>query len=778
MIKFECETCFQEYKVRDDRAGQVLKCKSCGHKMRVPTGDDDLLDDMYDDFEAPTRPARKKKSSGGQKSTHKKKKKAEKNSNTPVTIIVGVISFAVAFYLSSTFVSGLFGKKEKEEAANPSAIVENEPGDETSIPESNHPVETSAVEKTAPDQPASAPTQKSGLSPEAELVQLSKQMGEYAKAGKAAKTEEEKRAILKKMKSAQARMIVLTDQRKAARGVAKTESKPAATSQKWTSLVDPPIFDFTWPESSKLKIDLKGMDDKRIVPSTYSPFIGLKHRSSRPIRVDFWNLVDAKKVGEITVPNENSLMMVKHEFCLSADGKYYLMPFKTRDTKIPLFSVWNVATGERVAEWEADNPESILSHYEIFGPTQVFAKILRKNGSKFDTILKSWDLTTGKVLKERAIKGTEFSGVNFKISPGGKYLFVNNYNKINIFDLSSLEMIYQLDFRSKLPAGYQYASTQTIEFSPDGKELGLLTTGNDMTSVWVLDLVKGSVSLGYEVPGTLSDVLNDPSYKGSDLTWSPNGESWMLYGACLVDRQRKEILWYLNPVPNVIMRSPIILTSDYLLVETDSALSDAKGRIRMNRKPALVPMKLPVVKIAESLAAYESKSEALVTSDGQQVSIEVDTGKLKFGNADDVKLILADVIQTRLENEGFEVAPDQPIVFKIEYQEQDGNKLRMSKRGPPTRGNPLGRTPTGKTLQTTAAAFKLSWIEKASKRTLWSKQALVNPRIMILRDSTEEGAQKQMFNRLQNRLMAESIPYFIPKDKKLSNLPLELTPPD
>ena len=135
-------------------------------------------------------------------------------------------------------------------------------------------------------------------------------------------------------------------------------------------------------------------------------------------------------------------------------------------------------------------------------------------------------------------------------------------------------------------------------------------------------------------------------------------------------------------------------------------------------------------------------------------------------------------MQKRLEADGFKVSADQPIVFNVEYQEQDGNKLQMSKRGKPSPGNPLGRTATGKSIQATAAAFKLSWVEKKTKKTLWSKEALVNPRFLILRDATAEEARKKMFEGLQNRLMAEAIPYFIPKDKKLAKLPLEIKLPE
>lgn len=124
------------------------------------------------------------------------------------------------------------------------------------------------------------------------------------------------------------------------------------------------------------------------------------------------------------------------------------------------------------------------------------------------------------------------------------------------------------------------------------------------------------------------------------------------------------------------------------------------------------------------------------------------------------------------------MAEDQPLIFQMEYQEQAGNKLQMSKRGRPSPGNPLGRTPTGETLQSTAAAFKLSWVQKSPKRTLWTKQVLVNPRFLILRNATEQEAREQMFEGLQNRLMGELIPYFIPKEKGLSMLPGETQLPE
>jgi len=82
-IDVQCEECFQSYKVRDERAGQSLKCKSCGNRIRVPSADEEP-EDIYEDYGEPIVPQRKKK-----KSANVKKKK--KSSRKPVNISVGGI---------------------------------------------------------------------------------------------------------------------------------------------------------------------------------------------------------------------------------------------------------------------------------------------------------------------------------------------------------------------------------------------------------------------------------------------------------------------------------------------------------------------------------------------------------------------------------------------------------------------------------------------------------------------------------------------------------------
>ena len=782
MIKFECETCFQEYKVRDERAGQVLKCKSCGHKMRVPAGEDDLLDDMYDDFEAPARSARKKKSSGSSK-----KKKAKPNSNAPIGIIVGVISFAVAFYLSSTFVSGLFGKKKKDEAADPPAIVQNETDHSSTAPDAN-PASPASSQQTSTEANSFGPPPLTPKERTAELARLREEMKVYSEAIKTA-TPEGRKELLAKMETTLARVKELTgktETKTAATAGTSTPAKPAqaVSAPKWTSLVDPPLVVAEWPESSKLSIDLRNIESKKLIPNSFSPFIGFRVRGRDVYQIEIWNLATEKKTGQVSIKIDPNWRVSSPHVNLSTDGKYLLLAFVTKDTKTPKLASWDVETGQKLAEWEVAPANSYLSKYEICGSTLAFATLRSKTGNKTQPLLKVWDLTTGKLINEKEYKVTDFSEQNYKISPGGKYLFTYNLrNKIAVYDLKTLEIIREITVPDLLRAtGSEYGNDSYyvyngMNFSVDGTELGLLLSSSDGTSVWVMDLSSGKTINGYHVTGALRDALGNPSYSGDHLVWFPKGEGWLLYGAWFVDRQRKQVLWTLKPVPRVIVRKEVYLTPNYLLAETETALRDEKGRPRLNRKPKLVPVRIPESKLADSLAAYNSQGDAILGA-GQEISIEVNVGNLKFGNTEDVKTVLTEVLQQRLESDGFKVTADQPLVLKIEYQEQDGNKLKMTQRGRPTRENPLGQVDTGQTLQSTAAAFKLSWFDKDSKRNLWSKEAFVNPRFLILRDATAEEARKKMFEGLQNRLMAESIPYFIPKDKKLSLLPLEIKLPE
>ncbi|MCR9233379.1 MAG: hypothetical protein NXI29_20400 [bacterium] len=728
MIQFQCEHCFQDYKVRDDRAGQTLKCKSCGERMQVPAGDDDLLDDFYEDdeevYESPARPARKKTSSKG----GKQKKQSGNSANSPVALIAGIVAFVVMFFVSYTLVRSLMGGGEPEEIAQPHQ--ELAPAGVTPAP-------------------APAPVEE-----KAESETTAKPM-EIAKTKPVSSQPAEKKAT-----------------------PAPTKPKPQPEpEQKWTSLVDPPLVTADWPESSRLKIDLKNAEEKLVVPSGSGPVVAVQYKNRSLYHFDIWNLATEKKIGEISITPPQEWMILTPKFKLSADGKYLLLNITERTSKIPKLVCWDTTTGKIVSEWQVDAPGSVVSLYEICGNNGAFVQLIRKDGGKYKTILKRWDLQTGKLEQESEIKSSEFASHSYLVSPGGNYLATNTSNKVFFYDLRTLKRLYLMELDGHLDPRAKYYSLQALDFSRDGKQLGMLVTESGKTEIWLVNLEDGKPERAFEIAGNLSDQFSQPSYEGNKLELTPSGRSFLLYGALLVDRESRRSVWVLEPPPNVIIRRPLYLTPHYLFANTDSALTDDKGRLRLNRKPQLVTVPLPEKQITDGLAAYQSESDAILRT-GSKVSINVNVVNIKFGKEDEVKEVLQEVLKDRLEADGFEVVEDQPLIFQMEYQEQEGNKLQMSKRGRPSPGNPLGRTPTGETLQSTAAAFKLSWVQKSPKRTLWSKQVLVNPRFLILRNATEQEAREQMFEGLQNRLMGELIPYFIPKEKGLSMLPGETQLPE
>jgi len=732
MIKFQCEFCFHEYKVRDDRAGQTLKCKSCGHKMQVPSGDDDLLDDDYEDdeevYERPSRPVRKQKSG----STSKKKKRSAGNSNSAVNIVVGICSFGFAFFVSYLLVRSLLGGGE------PDKVVQQPPQEQ--VPAEPAPVPAPAA---VPAEPQAAHEEKSGELPE------------QAATSQPAATQ------------------------KPTPAAAKTNpTPPSQPKQQWTSLVDPPMVTADWPESSRFKIDLKNAEQELVVPSSASPVVAVHYKNRKLHHFEVWNLATEKKIGEVTISPPEEWMILAPKFKLSADGKYLLLQILERDSKIPKLVCWDTGTGKIISEWEIDAPRTVISLYEICGKQGAFVQLIRKVDNKYKTILKRWDLKTGKLDKEVEIQSNEFASHSYAISPGGNYLVTNTTNKLFFYDLQTLKLLSQRDLDGAfLDPRAKYYSMRAVNFSPDGEQLGLLVTESGQTEIWIINLKDGQAEREFQVAGDLSNQFSQPSYSGNNLELTPSGKSFLLYGALLVDRQTQRSVWVFQPVPNVIIRRSLYLTPHYLFAGTDSALTNARGQLRRNRKPQLVTVPLPEQQITDSLAAYESQSDALL-SKGTKVSIDINVGDIKFGKADEVKEVLLEVLEERLKADGFEVAEDQPLVFQMEYQEQAGNKLQMSKRTRPSAGNPLGRTPTGETLQSTAAAFKLSWFDKSSRRSLWSKQVFVNPRFLILRNATEQAAREQMFEGLQNRLMGELIPYFIPKEKSLSRLPGETQLPE
>lgn len=106
-ITVACAACEKKYRVGDDKAGSVIRCKDCGEKIRIPDGDDD-----FEESEA--RPAQRKSATG------KKKKK----SGSSLGLILGLVGGGVFLLL----LLGGIGIWMIAGRTRPSAPVANGPG--------------------------------------------------------------------------------------------------------------------------------------------------------------------------------------------------------------------------------------------------------------------------------------------------------------------------------------------------------------------------------------------------------------------------------------------------------------------------------------------------------------------------------------------------------------------------------------------------------------------------------------------------------------------------
>ncbi|QDT93006.1 hypothetical protein [Gimesia algae] len=93
-ISVQCEECFQSYKVKDERAGQTLKCKSCGSKIRVPAVEEEF-EDLSADYGEPIAQPRKKKAVKAKKKKSSSRKSLNISAGGIVKKTFGVLSMAL-----------------------------------------------------------------------------------------------------------------------------------------------------------------------------------------------------------------------------------------------------------------------------------------------------------------------------------------------------------------------------------------------------------------------------------------------------------------------------------------------------------------------------------------------------------------------------------------------------------------------------------------------------------------------------------------------------------
>jgi hypothetical protein len=173
-------------------------------------------------------------------------------------------------------------------------------------------------------------------------------------------------------------------------------------------------------------------------------------------------------------------------------------------------------------------------------------------------------------------------------------------------------------------------------------------------------------------------------------------------------------------------------------------------------------------KIRASLEAMNRDEEAILKP-GSVVSIKIAMSDLR-GDVTDTRQMLGQALAMRLQSDGITVEQDQPLELRLAYGEAAGKILqeRKSKRGFPSRLNP--GTPTGRSVQATQANLFIELV--SANKPLWSHAMQLDPGTIIVRgNASDEQARRSTLNIVALRLKSIPIPYFIPKNKSLVQLP-------
>ncbi|MFG0295046.1 MAG: WD40 repeat domain-containing protein [Maioricimonas sp. JB045] len=677
-IRVECDVCFKQYRVPDDRAGRSFSCKDCGNRITVPGG---AGDDFDDGFEAPraTLPpptARRPKKKSASRSS-------ESGSGAGLMIGMSLLGLIVVGGVVYVGLQAMNGGGAGAPAAAPAAAD----GDPAAAP--------GDVAAAQPAMAQPAVTEPANLSAPANLSTPS--------------------------------------------NLAVTPSTPSEPVIEWTVQPDP-VPAIEWPEHYTKKVKVTGDVSKMIYPSTPSQFAAYGLKGYDASKLEVVDLVEGKRVGRI---QGQPAKFTKS--ALSPDGK--LVAFHVLDNDVRTrVQVWSTETGQLVNELRCDEDKFNLSLFDFAGPGQLLTYSFGKpeGAAKFVHRLRIIDIETGNLVREMS-DPIKVDANHLALSPGRRYLATKDTNVLLIYDLQEGRLAASQDIS---PGGSWSAGK--MAFSRTGDRLAVLFNELEGCMIRVLDVSNDETLAEFSFSGRLEDVIPGTTYEGPDVEWLPGDVGWLLGGTLVIDAGSGRKLWLLKTAKN-----------DYDLDNSRRRVPVADGFITVagrDGRAQFERLRFEFDEAIATVAGVADDQEALLKP-GMSVSIEVEAKDVRFGTPEETAAGLKEALSRGLEQDGFTVEDDQPVVLKVTYQEGSAGTFTQRKGFSPIRSEP-----TGKTVDGTMAAIRLEW--RANKRKLWEDAFEYSPRILFIRgkELTDEAARDQMFKSLGGQLAGRPIAWYVGAD--------------
>lgn len=529
--------------------------------------------------------------------------------------------------------------------------------------------------------------------------------------------------------------------------------KPTQADPRWGVKADPPARPVSWPDTLKVSIAQPARQEEILFPSGHSEFCMVGLDAYESDKGELWNLATGTRAGVIT---GNPAKATKR--ALSSDGKYLAVATLDR-AKANEIEVWSAQSGKRLCTFTADDKSLPLPLLDFAGPGEVLTYTFGQINGKFVYHLRVWDAETGKSLRQFDLDKNISGDKRYDVSPGGHWLATIVNRQVLLYDLQSGQVKGTITPPEKTDDG-DFVSLDAARFSPDGSELACICEGQKSAVLTVNDVSTGAVKLKHDLAAsTKKSLQNAASYKGPQIEFVAAPASFLWSGGGLIDRETGLLVWTYRQGTLEFSHWRRILTPAGLIVSTGGNGS---------RKIQSVPF--PADKLQKSLDAYRGDAPAIVKP-GEKVKVVVNVGKLRFGKPEETKSELNDALAERLADDGLAVDDGGGTVMTVDYSETAGKTLQETKGGNPIRPG----TPTGKSVQSTAADVKLSWVSTDGKTKIFETTFNLDPSFVSLRPNeqlTEEAVHKHVFAMLKIRLNGLPMPFFVAKDSSISPLPV------
>jgi hypothetical protein len=541
-------------------------------------------------------------------------------------------------------------------------------------------------------------------------------------------------------------MITLTTPANAA--VPGPAAKSPADGPTWGA--EKPADGPVWGEGA-LSIPVKPATDV-----TFTPYQG----TIAIVGNEVWDLKAAKPTG-VTLEGTYANRGLR---ALSKDGKFFAAAIKTPNIQGTPVQVWSTETGKVVLEVPAE-PKEFVDLVRFAGPGSLVI------AGRTDRMAKVWNIDQKKM--ERSFKVGACEQHTSSVTPDGRYLAAVAHEHLVVYDIrSGREAMRMKDppENPPAPAGagpvakaavparganlsaiFLFASTGSIEFSPDGKELVAVFGVGGSTRMVCWD-TRGTITLDQFVP------VQTKAFDEDQAQWLPDGSGWLVGGRVIIERKGKRAV-YIFPVPRGDTPRHHFLDNEHLVCPAAGGV----GAFADHLGVATIPWD----RINASLAAMNGKGPALLRPT-QAITVKIELADLR-GDAEEVNRALTAAATAQLRMNGISIADGQSTVLSMKFAEAAGEERRIVEKSSPfdMRGRDTGRTATG-----AKGSLLIQLRAAGNDKPIWERDLAAASVTSFREQINDASIRKSMLVELAHKIQQLQFPYFIPSDASLPALPI------